>query len=214
LLIQVGPWQEINVLAEVYETGLTADKFAEEIKRRRLNPPDLEVFFPDPADPMSTRTLQDKLRVRPAAKTGGELNIRLNLIRQALRKGRIDREATGLNEGNSDVWRPQLMIDRRNCPRLREDMLAYRYPERKEDAEVSRDRYENPMKKDDHGPEALGRFMVGYFGDGTLLDMGTRVTKARIKVGRKSGKGLFKRAKPLGSMRPTGTGFVDWQQWR
>ena len=214
LLIQVGPWQEINVLAEVHEMGLTADKFAEEIKRRRLNPPQLEVFFPDPADPMSTRTLQDRLHIRPAAKTGGELNLRINLIRQALRKGRIDREGAMLSESNSDIWRPQLMIDRRNCPRMREEMLAYRYPERREDAELSRDRYENPMKKDDHAPEALGRFMIGYFGDGTLLDMGTRVTKARIRVGRRGRNFLNKREKPLRSMINVKGGFPDWREWQ
>lgn len=214
LLIQVGPWQEINVLAEVHEPGLTADRFAEEIKRRRLNPPQLEVFFPDPADPMSTRTLQDKLRVRPAAKTGGELHIRLNLIRQALRKGRIDQHASMLTEDNSDVWRPQLMIDRRGCPRMREEMLAYRYPERKEDSETSRDRFEKPLDKDDHAPEALGRFMVGYFGDGNLVDQATRVSKAGIHIGRKSARPGVKKRKPLASMVPTKNGYVDWRQWQ
>jgi len=120
-----------------------------------------------------------------------------------------------LTENNADVWRPQLMSDRRNCPRMREEMLAYRYPERKEDAETSRDRFENPLKRDDHAPEALGRFMVGYFGDGTLLDMGTRITKAKIRVGAKKRKGLFGRNKPLGSMIPTHKGFPDWQRdWR
>lgn len=215
LLIQVGPWQEINVLAEVHEPGLTADRFAEEIKRRGLNPPELQVFFPDPADPMSTRTLQDKLRIRPAAKTGGELNIRLNLIRQALRKGRIDRVATGLNEENNDIWRPQLMIDRRGCPRMREEMLAYRYPERKEGAETSRDRFEKPMDKDDHAPEALGRFMVGYFGDGNLVDQATRVSKARIKLGNHAQPMPGgRRRKPLSSMIPVKGGYVDWRQWQ
>jgi hypothetical protein len=215
LLIQVGPWQEINVLAEVYEEGLTAERFAEEIKRRGLNPPELHTFFPDPADPMSSRTLQDKLRVMPTSKnTGGELNTRINLIRQALRKGRIDRDASPLDESNSDVWRPQLMFDRRGCPRTREDMLAYRYPERKEDAETSRDRFELPLKRDDHGPEALGRFMVGYFGDGSLLDTGTRISKARINVGQKRRGSLKLRHKPEAAMRPVKSGYIDWRQWQ
>lgn len=215
LLIQVGPWQEINVLSEVYEEGLTADNFAEEIKRRRLNPPGLRTFYPDPADPMSSRTLQDKLKIMPATKTGGELNVRINLIRQALRKGRLDRDATPLNETNSNVWRPQLMFDRRGCPRTREDMLAYRYPERKEDSETSRDRFELPLKRDDHGPEALGRFMVGYFGDGNMFDMGTRVSKAKV-ASKKSKKSsvLSHFRKPEGAMRPVKGGYPDWRQWR
>jgi hypothetical protein len=214
LLIQVGPWQEINVLAEVYETNLTADKFAEEIKRRGLNPPQLQVFYPDPADPMSSRALQDKLRVMPMAKTGGELNIRLNLIRQALRKGRIDKHGNPLTEENSDIWRPQLMFDRRGCPRTRADMLAYRYPELKEESETSRERFELPMKKDDHGPEALGRFMVGYFGDGNLLDFGTRITKASMGRSTKKRRSMFKRDKPIKSMIPTKSGYPDWREWQ
>ena len=214
LLIQVGPWQEINVLAEVYEEGLTADNFAQEIKRRGLNPPSLRFFFPDPADPASTRTLQDELHISPVSRTGGELNTRINLIRQALRKGRIDKHGTGLGENNADTWRPQLMFDRRGCPRTRSDMLAYRYPERKEDAETSRERFELPLKRDDHGPEALGRFMVGYFGDGSLADTGTRVSKAKIGTGRKSGPRILGRAKPEKAMRLTKSGYVDWKAWR
>lgn len=216
LLIQVGPWQEINVLAEVYEEGLTAERFAAEIKRRGLNPPELQVFYPDPADPMSSRTLQEHLRVMPTAKnTGGELNTRINLIRQALRKGRIDQDGSALREDNEDVWRPQLMFDRRNCPRTRSDMLAYRYPERKEDAETSRDRFELPLKRDDHGPEALGRFMLGYFGDGSLMDTGSRVSKARIGRGKKKANvGINGFRKPESAMRPVASGYVDWRQWQ
>jgi hypothetical protein len=91
-------------------------------------------------------------------------------------------------------------------------MLAYRYPERKEESQTSLERFENPLKKDDHGPEALGRFMMGYFGEG-LIDMGTRITKARIRVGRKERKALSKREKPLRSMIPTKSGFPDWREW-
>jgi hypothetical protein len=179
-----------------------------------LNPPSLRTFFPDPADPASTRTLQEALKVIPAAKTGGELNIRLNLIRQALRKGRIDQHGNPLSEDNQDKWRPQLMIDRRNCPKLREEMLAYRYPERKEDSETSRDRFEKPMDKDDHAPEALGRFFVGYFGDNNMMDSGTRVSKA--KIGRRARKGpkVFHREKPPSSMRPVKAGYIDWRKWQ
>jgi hypothetical protein len=109
------------------------------------------------------------------------------------------------------------MFDRRNCPRTREDMLAYRYPERKEDAETSRDRFELPLKRDDHGPEALGRFFMGYFGDGSLLDTGTRVSRAKIRTGRKSRSPLFsidKNKKPLSAMRPVKSGYIDWRRWQ
>lgn len=217
LLIQVGPWGEINVLAEVYESGLTADQFAEEIIRRKTrdgvpyNPPGLRVFYPDPADPMSSRTLSDKLRLSIGGGTGGELNIRINLIRQALKQGRLDSVATGLSESNAEIWRPRLMIDR-SCTGLRSDMLAYRYPERKEDAETSRDRFELPMKRDDHGPEALGRFFAGKYGAAALTRSGgTRIRKAN--AGRHSSKSAPRRSqgKPISAMRPTQSGYPEWR---
>lgn len=210
LLIQVGDWGEVNVLAEVYEHSLTADMFADEIIRRRtregipFNPPELRMFYPDPADPMSSRTLSDKLHISSSGGTGGELNIRINLIRQALKKGRLDYDGAPLNDLNADKWRPQLMIDR-SCSGLRNDMLAYRYPERKEDAETSRDRFELPMKRDDHGPEALGRFFVGYFGPGSLThSAGTRVRKANMGRHKSStqNRGVPGAQKPIAAMRP------------
>lgn len=214
LLVQVGPWGEVNVLDEVYERGLTADQFAEEIKRRRLNPPQLRVFYDDPADPMSGRTLEDKLSISRSGGTGGELPIRINLIREKLRKGRIDYAASSLADNNADIWRPQLMIDRK-CHGLRSDMMAYRYPERKDDKEDSLPRYELPMKKDDHGPEALGRFMVGYFGAGTLMGRsgGTRVRRgnARRQQARRDRRLLPPKMKPLKSMIPVKNGYPDWR---
>lgn len=216
LLIQVGPWGEINILDEVYETGLTADQFAEEIKRRGLNPPGLRLFYPDPADPMSTRVLEDKLGITNAGGTGGEVNMRINLIRQCLRKGRIDYEGTPLMDSNSDKWRPQLMFDRK-CARTRADMMAYRYPERKEDKEDSLPRYELPMKKDDHGPEALGRFMIGFFGSGTFAgSSASRVRRAKMGRSFSNKREHYKgksAQKPLGTMRPTKTGFPNWKDW-
>lgn len=219
LLIQVGPWGEINVLDEVYEAGLTADQFAEEIKRRRLNPPGLRLFFPDPASPGDTKILEEKLGIKSSGGTGGELPDRINLIRQALRKGRLDYDNTALNDGNADRWRPRLMIDRK-CTKLRADMMAYRYPERKDDKEDSLPRYELPMKKDDHGPEALGRFFMGFLGQGSLL-MGGGTKVKRGTFGRRKGQGerrqmngrlLTPTMKPLRFMRPTKDGFPDWRR--
>lgn len=215
LLIQVGPWGEINILDEVYETGLTADQFAEEIKRRRLNPPQLRIIYPDPADPSSTVVLQDKLGVSSAGGTGGEIPIRINLIRQCLRQGRIDFGNTPMTDGNSDKWRPRLIFDRK-CVKTRADMMAYRYPERKEDKEDSLPRYELPMKKDDHGPEALGRFMVGYFGSNELVGQsGTRVRRGKFGNRRqKRQETQPPKQKPMNKMRLTESGFPNWKQWQ
>jgi hypothetical protein len=40
-------------------------------------------------------------------------------------------------------------------------MDAYKYPTRRLEQQ---NEPENPMKKDDHAPEALGRFFKGHFG--------------------------------------------------
>lgn len=206
LLIQEGPWGEINVLDEVYEKGLTANDFAAEIKRRGLNPPTLGMFYPDPASPGDSRILSDALRVGIGPNTGGELAHRINLIRKALRTPRM--EYSGLILGEHDKFRPQLMFDRK-CVRTRADMLAYRYPDQTDVDEPSKIRFEQPMKVDDHGPEALGRFFAGRYGAQSLWGQaGTRVTRARISRGRArpQGQGLTAESvgmKPLKAMRPT-----------
>ncbi len=189
LLIQVGPWNEINVLDEIYESGLDPEDFANEIRWRRLNPASLRTFYPDPADPLSTKILEKKLMIRAGGGTGGELLSRINHIRKALRNPRYvipseyDSNDVAL-EANS--LRPQLMFDRR-CKKTIEDMLNYKYPERKADTETSTDRHEKPMKKDDHGPEALGRFFAGHFGQ-----YGKPHTRTRIHQANFSSKGTEK----------------------
>lgn len=161
LLIQIGPWGEINVLDEIYEEGLDPEDFADEIRWRRLNPANLHYFYPDPALPGYHKILEKRLGIKAIGGTGGELTSRINHIRKALREPRIVTQDDLDLEAHSR--RPRLLFDRR-CKRTIEDMLNYRYPEKKEDRETSTDRYEKPMKKDDHGPEALGRFFAGMFG--------------------------------------------------
>lgn len=161
LIIQEGPWGEINVLDEIYQEGLDPEDFADEIRWRRMNPGNLRYFFPDPADPGATKILEKKLGIKGMGGTGGELSSRINHIRKALRDPRyVTKDEGDLETG---TVRPRLLFDRK-CKRTIEDMLAYRYPEKKAENETSTKRYENPMKKDDHGPEALGRFFAGRYG--------------------------------------------------
>ena len=188
LLIQVGPWGEINVLSEVYESGLTAVQFAQEIQRRGLCPDGLQGFYPDPASPGDTRILSESLKVPHFGNTGGELAKRIDLIRKALRQSRSDYNGATTNHvlGESSEFRPQLMFDR-SCINTRRDMSMYRYPDNSEAPEPGRVRFETPLKKDDHGPEALGRFFAGFYGAQSLWGQaGTRVVKA--KVGRRRTK--------------------------
>ena len=175
LIVQEGPWGEVNVLDEIYEEGLDPDDFADEIRWRRMNPANLRYFFPDPALPGYTSVLEKKLGIKAMGGTGGELISRINHIRKALREPRHEVDDQYVQNLPPGQMRPRLLFDRR-CKRTIEDMLAYRYPEKKAESETSAKRFENPMKKDDHGPEALGRYFagrLGQFGKGQ-----TRIHKA------------------------------------
>lgn len=155
LLIQVDPHNEVvHVVDEIYEENLTVYDAATMIKERGLAPEGMIAFYPDPASPGDTRILEEELKVRHRGGTGGLLRWRLDAIKQALkeRNTHLDPGAPGRE--------PLLKFDRR-CKRTIQDMLNYRYPDRQVDAQNGT---ENPMKKDDHGPEALGRFYAGYFG--------------------------------------------------
>jgi hypothetical protein len=72
---------------------------------------------------------------------------------------------------------PQLKVDR-SCTRFAWEMReGYRWPRHK--SEVKNDS-ELPLDKDNHGPEAVGRFFRGYFG--ALEDTrGTKQHKAKVK---------------------------------
>lgn len=175
LLLQVGPWGEIHVLDEVYETGLTIKEFGEEILRRGLAPRDIVRFYPDPASPGSSRELSELLKVRYAtAGTGGELSDRLEAIRAVLKP-----QPAHLPAGHPEK-RPDLMIDRKCVNTIRE-FNDYRYPKTQDEArQAGRNAPELPMKKDDHTPEALGRFMAGHFGSRPTAPRHARVRKARM----------------------------------
>lgn len=176
LLIQIGPWGQVHVFDELYQPGLTAREFALEIRERGLAPGKLRTFYPDPASPGDTRQLEQILQVRATAGTGGELKHRIDAIRHALR--RVPELAV---DSNPDKL-PALKINRR-CVKTIYEFLEYRYPENKSDV---KDNPENPMKKDDHTPEALGRFFKGYFG--TLDQHAGSITRRKANLRRNHGR--------------------------
>lgn len=203
LLIQIGPWGEINVIDELYQADLSPVEFANEILRRGLCPDTCSEFYPDPASPGDTATLENIFRkagkrVRARPHTGGEINDRLNLIRLALRDKITDNEVnqpTWTKSGMprpKDKMRPRLMINSARCVKTIYEMSEYRYPKIKdEEVETSRPGFEVPMKKDDHTPEALGRFLMGkYQSESRQLGGGTRISKASFIRGMR-GRGPY-----------------------
>ena len=157
LLVQVDFWKNVYVLGEVYGSHKRVDEVHHEIIEKGLAPPDLRHFYPDPAEPGDTRILEENLKIRGLSNTGGELKDRIRLIRKHLE---IPLELRYLPDDHPEKL-PKLFIDP-SCVNLIREMNDYRYPETKEEA--NRNEAELPLKKDDHGPEALGRFFKGYFG--------------------------------------------------
>lgn len=171
LFIQVDYWKNVYVIAEYYMRGRTEDEFVHDI----LDNPRLaalsrvaSMLFPDPEDPGATATLCRGLGVTKRGSTGGLLKDRIRLIRNHLKVTN-----THLPFGHPDRA-PKMFFDR-SCTETIREMDAYRYP----DIKVSGENRENPMKKDDHAPEALSRFFGGYFG-ASARGTGTRVRKARV----------------------------------
>lgn len=193
LLIQIGPWGEINVIDELYQANLAPDEFAYEILRRELLPDSCTEFYPDPASPGDTAVLDNIFRragkrAAPRPHTGGELSNRLNLIRLALKNRVTDTELSSeqwkTHPTAQDRMRPRLMISTK-CVNMIYEMGQYRYPEKKnEQVEDSTRRFELPLKKDDHTPEALGRFLAGrYHAVSAQCGGGTKVSHAKFLRG-------------------------------
>jgi len=171
LLIQVDTWGTVYVLDEMYESNMMVDEAAVEIRDRGLAPASMVAFYPDPASPGDSALLSKLLRVSSRSGTGGTIQQRLDLIRKALKP-----IPSHLPIGHPER-QPRLLINRK-CKNTIREFGAYRYPENKREQDSNDP--ENPLKKDDHTPEALGRFFAGYFGLGTLKKKQSRISTARM----------------------------------
>jgi hypothetical protein len=175
LFIQVDEWGRVYVIKEDRWTQVDTVQVARNL---------LEMYpsyaspliskcvrmYPDPAEPDDTMTMSNALKIPAMKNTGGELKTRLALIRQALKT-----KPEHVPVGHPDR-QPGLFIDR-SCETLAWEMReGYRWPETR--SEVRSDS-EHPMDKDNHGTEALGRFMRGYFGipGETMTQRRTRQSK-------------------------------------
>ncbi len=167
LLIQKDVFDNVYVIGEYRCTGKDINEIARELLTWRGGlVRNAKILYPDPAEPGDTAILAKALKMHFNPDTGGELKHRLEYIRKGLK--------LGPEHALIEQQLPSLFFDR-SCTGLIHEMNEYRYPERKsEDKEAK----EDPMDKDDHGPEALGRFYRGHFGDPTKVGRKTRQSQA------------------------------------
>lgn len=169
LVVQVVAWDEVHVLAEYRAVRKDINDIAEDLKQFPIMS-QIRTLYPDPAEPGDSAILEKKLKWQANTSTGGELKWRLELIRQALKFGPA--------HAPFEEQKAKLYVDR-SCTELIREMQAYRYPDTKE--EQNKENPEKPLDKDDHGPEALGRFFRGYYGAPEDPHEGrTRVSRAKV----------------------------------
>jgi len=149
--------QEDPMTHNVYVIGEHRFKLrdTEDIARTEILPHVLtqKLVAIDPAAPDDAAILRRVLGVPTKGNTGGEIKIRLQLIRSALKQ-----RPESLPDGHPEK-QAGLLIDP-SCHRLIWEMReGYRWPETHNDM---RNNSEIPMDNDNHGPEALGRFFKGH----------------------------------------------------
>jgi hypothetical protein len=178
LWIQVDPWKNVYVIRErrwtlVDTEDVCRDLLSNPIDRALVK--QCVAFYPDPAEPDRTRTVQNLLKIPARGNTGGPLLTRLSMIWKLLKiPSMLEYLPDGHPEKVSQIFfDQQLTADL--CWEMRE---GYRWPEHRSEV---RSTSEHPINKDDHGPEALGRFVRGFFGDELLKTNESRIRNAKVR---------------------------------
>lgn len=134
----------------------------------------VNAVYVDPAAPDDASIMRRHLGVPIRNNTGGEIKVRLQLIRQALKL-----KPEHLPDDHPEKL-PGLIIDK-SCHQLIWEMReGYRWPESR--SETKNDS-EIPMDKDNHGPEALGRFFKGFM-ESRNSSIGRQSRQTRIRTRR------------------------------
>lgn len=166
LWIQIDPMtNNVYVIGEKRwretDTELIAREMAHHTLISKVN-----AIYVDPSSPDDAAILRRHLKLPTKANTGGEIKVRLQLMRSALK-----RRPDHLDDDHPEKL-PGLMVDK-SCDRLIWEMReGYRWPENGSD---THNNSEIPMDVDNHGPEALGRFYKGHME--SFSPMGNRVTR-------------------------------------
>lgn len=154
LLIQMDPFtKNVYVIKEKrWKLRDTEDIARNELLHDPLTQHVREIYV-DPSSPDDASILRRHLKLPTRSNTGGEIKLRLQLIRSALKT-----RPEHLPEDHPERL-PGLMVDE-SCKQLIWEMReGYRWPENHSD---SRNDSEIPQDVDNHGPEALGRFFKGH----------------------------------------------------
>lgn len=156
LWIQVDPFNNVYVIGEHRWQMKDTDEICDEILQNShfMSLLDKTVcIYAPPAEPNETNVLKRKLSRPVRTNTGGEINPRDRMTNSLLKQ-----RPSHLPDGHPDK-KPQMVTDA-SCHELQWEMrTGYRWPEHKNE---SKNLSENPMDKDNHGPEALGRFVKGH----------------------------------------------------
>lgn len=159
LLLQCDWEGNTYVIDEFYQRELDIREAAREVVDRGLAPRSCAAIYPDPASPGDSKILADITKIPTRGGTGGPLKDRLAMIRAALKL-----RPEYLPDSHPDK-RPRLFINRRCINTIRE-FNDYRYPKSAAEAAEVGNVPELPLAKDNHTPEALGRYFAGRFGRG------------------------------------------------
>ena len=171
LFIQTDMWDNVYVIREYYKRRVTTPEMISEINADPVLGPLARValaLYPDPEAPGDASQQAAAWGVTLKGSTGGLILNRVDLIRRWLKVG-----PEYLAEGHPDR-QPRLFFDH-SCVNAIREMQDYRYPETKSEQNDN----ENPLKKDDHVPEALGRFFAGHYAAEVQKPGTATVRKAR-----------------------------------
>lgn len=174
LWIQVDNWNNVYVLGEHYMKLMDTPRIAREILKPHPWMSKCVAFYPDPHNPDDTNMLQTILKVPARTNTGGEIKTRNTMIREMLKP--MPPHAP------PEEQQARIVVDKDRCPILAWEMsTGYRWPTRKKEQVDTKNDSEVPLDKDNHGPEALSRFIYGYF-DTTEKGRSGRQSRARVRA--------------------------------
>lgn len=166
LWIQRDMWGQNYVLGETRWKGMDTEEVCTDILSRQQHADGLwsllnkvNCIYAPPAEPSDTSIVQRKLGRPVRTNTGGERND-------------MDRMVDNLLKPKGPERKPGIYFNKERCSHYKgngtgsepnslawEMRTGYRWPEHKSD---TKNASENPLDKDNHGPEALGRYVRGH----------------------------------------------------